>query len=350
MPRYLVTGGAGFIGSALCLCLLEEEGAEVVALDSMTYAANPVTLDMLARQPGFRHVREDIRNGDAVSEIVLRTQPDVIFHLAAETHVDRSIDSSGAFVLTNIVGTHNMLQAARRWHDQLSADQARRFRFIHISTDEVFGALGETGQFSETTAYDPSSPYSASKAGSDHLVRAWHSTYGLPTIISNCSNNYGPRQFPEKIIPLMILKALHGEDLPVYGDGRNVRDWLYVDDHARALMRMAHAGMPGEVYCVGGRCELTNIDLVQSVCSLLDRKRPGPRPYAEQIRFVQDRPGHDFRYAIDAGKIHRDLGWLPQTDFTKGLEKTIDWYLANENWWRPIRDGLYQGQRLGSVA
>ena len=348
MTRYLVTGGVGFIGSALCLRLLEGQGNEVVAVDKMTYAANPVTLAELKRHAGFRHVLADVRDAAAMDELVMRERPAAIFHLAAETHVDRSIDAAGDFVLTNVIGTYNMLQAARRLHNAFDAGEADRFRFIHVSTDEVFGSLGDTGLFSETTAYDPSSPYSASKAGSDHLVRAWQRTYGLPAIVSNCSNNYGPRQFPEKLIPLTILKAMRGEALPVYGTGMNVRDWLQVEDHARALMLMAEKGKPGEVYCVGGNCEQTNIDVVRSICEILDRKRPGAAPHADLIRFVTDRPGHDFRYAINAARIRDELGWAPRTDFMTALERTVDWYLDNEVWWRPILDTNYSGQRLGT--
>ncbi|KJS28176.1 MAG: dTDP-glucose 4,6-dehydratase [Hyphomonadaceae bacterium BRH_c29] len=350
MARYIVTGGAGFIGSAVCFQLLVEEDAEVIAVDKMTYAANPATLDLLGKHQGFRHVRADIRDAAAMDELVSREQPDAIFHLAAESHVDRSIDGAGEFVMTNVVGTFVMLQAARRLYDQLDAEAADRFRFLHISTDEVFGSLGEADHFSEETGYNPSSPYSASKAGSDHLVRAWYRTYGLPTIVSNCSNNYGPRQFPEKLIPLMILKALAGEALPVYGTGQNVRDWLHVDDHARALRLMVDKSEPGEVYCLGGDCERTNLEIVEAICNILDRKRPKDAPHKRLIEFVQDRPGHDFRYAVDAGKITRELGWTRRNGFEAGLEATVDWYLANEVWWRPIQDGQYRGQRLGTAV
>lgn len=350
MAKYLITGGAGFIGSALCLHLLNEQGIEVVAVDKMTYAANPATLEILKRNQGFRHVAADVRDAAVMDELVLREQPDVVFHLAAETHVDRSIDAAGEFIFTNVIGTYNMLQAVRRFHDTLGAEQAKRFRFVHVSTDEVFGSLEADGQFTEATAYDPSSPYSASKAGADHLVRAWRRTYGLPAIISNCSNNYGPRQFPEKLIPLMILKGLEGAPLPVYGTGQNVRDWLHVDDHARALALLAEKGRPGEVYCVGGDSERTNLQIVEHLCAILDRKHPAGAPHARLISFVEDRPGHDFRYAIDAKKIRNELGWAPRVDFEAGLGATVDWYVSNDAWWRPLRETGYQGQRLGTAV
>lgn len=350
MKCYVVTGGAGFIGSALCHLLLSEGDTEVVAVDRMTYAANPVTLDRLNAHHGFRHVEADICDTARMVEIVRSVEPDVVFHLAAETHVDRSIDGPAEFVTTNVLGTYAMLEAARSLWTGLQAEAAGRFRFVHISTDEVFGSLGEEGHFIETTRYDPSSPYSASKAGSDHLARAWHRTYGLPVVISNCSNNYGPRQFPEKLIPLMVINALEGRPLPVYGTGMNVRDWLHVEDHARALKMMAERGEPGEVYCVGGGSERTNLQIVHEVCRILDSRRPGSASHADLIEFVTDRPGHDFRYAIDASKIDEKLGWTPIHDFKAGLEATVDWYLANEDWWRPLREKHYRGERLGVRA
>lgn len=345
--KYLVTGGAGFIGSALCLKLLNEASGEVVCLDRLSYAANPVTVTQLQAFDRFRMVKQDIRDTEAVCNLVAEEKPDIIFHLAAETHVDRSIDSAGAFIETNILGTYSLLEAARSHHQTLPASPAASFRFVHISTDEVFGSLGDTGAFTEETPYDPSSPYSASKAGSDHLVNAWHRTYGLPTIISNCSNNYGPRQFPEKLIPLMILNAVAGQPLPVYGDGRNVRDWLHVDDHAAALFALAEKGKPGETYNVGGSSERSNIDVVQQICRILDKRFPDQAPHDQLIEFVADRPGHDRRYAVSTQKIEGDIGWVPSHDFESGLEATVDWYLSNEDWWRPVRDEQYGGERLG---
>jgi dTDP-glucose 4,6-dehydratase len=345
--KYLVTGGAGFIGSALCHRLMQAADAQVTVVDKMTYAANPASLASLEEQKRFRLVKADICDHDRMLELVQADAPDVIFHLAAETHVDRSIDGAGAFVQTNLIGTFVMLQAARALHERKGGTGVR---FVHVSTDEVFGSLGPEGRFEETTAYDPSSPYSATKAGADHLARAWHRTYGLPILVSNCSNNYGPRQFPEKLIPLMILNALEGCSLPVYGDGSNVRDWLHVDDHAEALVRIAEAGTPGESYAVGGDSEKANLEIVSMVCELLDARRPAGKPHADLIKFVQDRPGHDLRYAIDASKIRKELGWTPSRDFTQGLADTVDWYLAHEAWWRPLRDTVYAGDRLGTVG
>lgn len=349
MTRYLVTGGAGFIGSALCHRLLAGEGNEVVIIDKMTYAANPQTVAELARKPGFRHIKADICDAPAMEAVVAEVAPDVIFHMAAETHVDRAIDGAGVFIETNLIGTYSMLQAARRHHDSLAGGKAESFRFVHVSTDEVFGALGDEGRFDEQTAYDPSSPYSASKAGSDHLVRAWHRTYGLPVLISNCSNNYGPRQFPEKLIPLMILKCLAGEPLPVYGDGSNVRDWLHVEDHARALQMIADRGAPGRTFCVGGNSERTNLQIVEELCRIMDRRRPAGAPHSGLIEFVADRPGHDYRYAIDSRRLQDELGWAPLRDFESGLAETVDWYLSNPGWWQPLREAVYAGERLGTV-
>ena len=350
MSRYLVTGGLGFIGSALCLKLLEDPGVHVTAVDKMTYAANPETLKALSRHARFDHVQADICDIEAMQQLVNAVEPDAIFHLAAETHVDRAIDGAGVFIQTNLIGTYSLLQAARGYFDTLTGENADSFRFLHISTDEVFGSLGETGYFTEQSLYDPSSPYSASKAGSDHLVRAWHRTYGLPVNISNCSNNYGPRQFPEKLIPLMILNALEIKALPVYGDGLNVRDWLHVEDHADALIRILQAGVPGETYAVGGNCERTNIQIVRAICAELDKKIPVRAPHDRLIKFVSDRPGHDRRYAIDAHKISSELGWSPKRDFERELAETIDWYCSNEAWWRLVRDGVYAGERLGTTG
>ncbi|WP_439619559.1 dTDP-glucose 4,6-dehydratase [Hyphomonas sp.] len=344
--KYLVTGGAGFIGSALCYRLMQSPEAHVTVVDKMTYAANPASLAPLESDPRFRLVRADICDLPRMMDLVRIEAPDVIFHLAAETHVDRSIDGAGAFVQTNLIGTFAMLQAARAHFEQA---RPAGFRFVHVSTDEVFGSLGAEGLFDETTAYDPSSPYSATKAGADHLAHAWHRTYGLPVVVSNCSNNYGPRQFPEKLIPLVLLNALNGKPLPVYGDGLNVRDWLHVEDHADALLRVAEAGVPGQSYAVGGNSEKTNIEIVRLICSLLEARRPAKKPYTDLITHVIDRPGHDRRYAIDAGKIKRNLGWAPSRNFEQGLADTVDWYLANADWWRPLRDGVYAGDRLGKV-
>ena len=349
MKRYVVTGGAGFIGSALCHLLLSDAETEVVAIDRMTYAANPATLEALKTHDRFRHVAADVCDAQAMRDAVKAAEPDAVFHLAAETHVDRSIDGPADFITTNLVGTYAMLEAAREYWSGLEHDRRDAFRFVHVSTDEVFGSLGPEGVFTETTRYDPSSPYSASKAGADHLARAWQRTYGLPVVVSNCSNNYGPRQFPEKLIPLMILNGLEGKRLPIYGNGANVRDWLHVEDHARALSLMAQEGVPGEVYCVGGGAERTNLQIVRTICRILDERRPAGAPHEALIEFVEDRPAHDFRYAIDPAKIDRELGWAPEQDFEAGLAATVDWYLGNEDWWRPIREERYQGQRLGQV-
>ena len=350
MSRYVVTGGAGFIGSALCHLLLSEPGAEVIAVDRMSYAANPATLDWLRARKGFRHANADVCDARAMREIVAAAAPDTVFHLAAETHVDRSIDGPATFINTNLIGTYAMLEAARDYWGALSGAARDAFRFIHVSTDEVFGSLGAEGVFTETSNYAPSSPYSASKAGADHLARAWQRTYGLPVIVSNCSNNYGPRQFPEKLIPLMILNALQGKSLPIYGDGSNVRDWLHVEDHAEALFTMARLGKPGEVYCVGGGAERTNVEIVRDICHILDVRQPTGAPHDALVAFVDDRPAHDHRYAIDPAKIKKDLGWAPAHDFSVGLETTVDWYLDNEAWWRSMREVRYGGERLGRGA
>lgn len=345
----LVTGGAGFIGSALVRQLVAQGKHRVLNLDKLTYASTLTSLDSIADQPNYEFVRGDITDAVAVGAVLRRFDPDVVVHLAAESHVDRSIDGPGEFIQTNVVGTFTLLQAALEHWRALPEPRRSAFRFHHVSTDEVYGSLGAEGLFTEETPYDPRSPYSASKAGSDHLVSAWHHTYGLPTLITNCSNNYGPYHFPEKLIPLVTLKALEGAPLPVYGKGENVRDWLFVEDHARALQTVFERGKPGETYNVGGNAERRNIDVVQRICEILDRLRPRAdgKSYAEQISFVTDRPGHDLRYAIDASKLKRELGWEPRETFETGLEKTVAWYLANEAWWRPIQERSYAGQRLG---
>lgn len=347
--RVLVTGGSGFIGSAVVRLLLAETDSVVVNVDALTYAANPASLADVADHPRYRFAQADIADHAAMTALFAAHQPDRVLHLAAESHVDRSIDGPAAFIRTNIEGTYALLQAARTHYDTLSGEGRARFRFQHISTDEVFGSLGSTGQFTESTAYDPSSPYSASKAASDHLVRAWGRTFGLPVLVTNCSNNYGPRQFPEKLIPLMILNAVDGKPLPIYGRGENVRDWLHVEDHARALVQVMGRGRVGETYAVGGNAERTNIAVVQQICALLDDLLPESphRPHHRLITFVTDRPGHDARYAIDAGKIQREIGWAPKETFESGLAKTVRWYLDTPEWWQPIRDGVYRGQRLG---
>jgi dTDP-glucose 4,6-dehydratase len=345
----IVTGGAGFIGSAVVRHLIAHTESRVVVLDALTYAGN---LDSIAEAAGspryvFEHV--DIRDAAAVRRVIAEHRPRAILHLAAESHVDRSIDGPAAFIETNVVGTFNLLEAARDHWRALDPADRDRFRFHHVSTDEVYGSLGETGYFTETTPYAPNSPYAASKAASDHLARSWHHTYGLPVLVTNCSNNYGPFQFPEKFIPHMILCALEGKPLPVYGDGGNVRDWLYVEDHVRALLAVLERAAPGEVYNIGGRNERRNIDVVSRICDLLDELRPRAdgRSYREQITFVEDRPGHDRRYAIDASKIERDLGWRPEETFESGLRRTVEWYLDHEEWWSRIRSGAYRGERLG---
>ncbi len=348
-PRILVTGGAGFIGSALVRLLVLERGAQVLVVDKLTYAGNLASLRDCDGKPNFAFLQADIADAGAMQQAIAQFQPDQIMHLAAESHVDRSIEGAAPFVQTNLVGTFVLLEAARAYYNALTGAARNHFRFLHISTDEVFGSLGETGAFSETTPYDPRSPYSASKAGSDHLVNAWHHTYGLPTLLTNCSNNYGPYHFPEKLIPLTILSALHGRNLPVYGNGSNVRDWLFVEDHARALVDVLERGQVGSSYCVGGRSEKRNIDVVHTICDVLDELRPRENSYRAQINFVTDRPGHDQRYAIDPAKIENELGWKQSVNFAQGIKRTIAWYLDNEWWWRPLRDQVYAGERLGLV-
>lgn len=351
--RILITGGAGFIGSALVRHLIAHTGHEVLNLDKLTYAGNLESLHSVASNSRYEFVQADIADTDTVSAVLERFQPDAIMHLAAESHVDRSIDGPAAFIQTNIVGTYALLEATRSWWNQLPDARRTAFRFHHISTDEVYGDLhGADDLFRETTPYAPSSPYSASKAASDHLVRAWHRTYGLPVLVTNCSNNYGPYHFPEKLIPLVILNALAGKPLPVYGNGQQVRDWLFVEDHARALLEVATRGQVGETYNIGGHNEQKNLDVVHAICALLEELAPqrpaGVARYADLITYVQDRPGHDLRYAIDAGKIERELGWVPQETFASGLRKTVQWYLANLEWCRHVQDGSYQGERLGN--
>jgi dTDP-glucose 4,6-dehydratase len=345
--RILVTGGAGFIGSAVCRHLIQRTNAEVVNVDKLTYAGNPNSLKMIDCDPRYRFVRADICDEAGIGRLFAETVPDAVINLAAESHVDRSITGSRSFIETNILGTYTLLEAARRYWSGLSDEAKGGFRFLHVSTDEVYGSLGAGGFFTESTPYDPSSPYSASKASSDHLAMAWHRTYGLPVIISNCSNNYGPYHFPEKLIPLMILNALGGKLLPVYGKGANVRDWLYVDDHARALHLILIKGRPGETYNVGGRNERTNLNVVQTICRILDEIRPEEKPHYRLVTFVPDRPGHDHRYAIDATKLENELGWKAEETFASGIRKTVHWYLENEWWWGPLRKKVYRGERIG---
>ncbi len=348
--RVLVTGGAGFIGSALVRYLVSEIGADVLTVDKLTYAGNLASLKPIENAPNHRFLQVDICDRVAMNDAFATFQPDYVMHLAAESHVDRSITGAADFIQTNINGTFTMLEAARQYWSGLADDAKANFRMLHVSTDEVYGSLGDDGLFEETTPYDPSSPYSASKAASDHLATAWQRTYGLPVVISNCSNNYGPFHFPEKLIPLIILNALEGKPLPVYGNGANIRDWLYVEDHARALWLIVQKGLAGEKYNVGGRNEQKNIDVVNCICSILDELRPQSKPYAELIKYVTDRPGHDARYAIDATKLETELGWKAQENFATGIRKTVQWYLDNEWWWQPLREGVYAGERLGVLT
>ena len=347
--RVIVTGGAGFIGSALVRYLVLEKGYDVLTIDALTYAGCRESLRAVEDRANHRFLHANIRDGAAMAQAIGSFGPDRIMHLAAESHVDRSITGAADFIQTNIVGTFALLEAARGYWNGLDATAKAAFRFLHVSTDEVYGSLGDDGLFTETTPYDPSSPYSASKAASDHLAKAWERTYGLPVVVSNCSNNYGPYHFPEKLIPLTILNALDGRPLPVYGKGENVRDWLFVDDHARALDVIIERGRVGETYNVGGRNERKNIDVVRRICAVLDALVPGETPREELISFVTDRPGHDARYAIDATKLEDELGWRAKETFDTGIEKTVQWYLDSEWWWRPLRD-RYDGARLGLDA
>lgn len=349
MKTYLVTGGAGFIGANFVLAMIRRGDVRVINLDALTYAGNLDTLAEILEHPRHVFVHGDIRDRTLVKQLLAEHRPQAVVNFAAESHVDRSIDSPGDFIQTNVVGTFELLEAARGYWSGLNASEKQAFRFLHVSTDEVYGTLGPTGAFTETTPYAPNSPYSASKAGADHLVRAYHHTYGLPTLTTNCSNNYGPYQFPEKLIPLAIQKALRGEAIPVYGDGQQVRDWLYVEDHCRAVARVLTAGRPGEVYNIGGHNEKPNLEVVQTLCRLLDELVPGSphAPHDKLITFVKDRPGHDRRYAIDASKIKNELGWSPEETFESGIRKTVQWYLDNENWVQRVTSGAYRGERLG---
>ena len=346
--RVLVTGGAGFIGSALVRHLVLDKQYEVLNVDALTYAGNLASLRTVEDQPNYRFLKANICDRAAMTEAFESFRPDRVMHLAAESHVDRSITGAAEFVETNIIGTFTLLDVALAYWRTLGGAERERFRFLHVSTDEVYGSLGAEGLFTEETPYDPSSPYSASKASSDHLAKAWQRTYGLPVVVSNCSNNYGPYHFPEKLIPLTILNALAGDRLPVYGRGENVRDWLFVEDHARALDIIIERGRVGETYNVGGRNERRNIDVVETICAVLDKLVPGDRPCTELIEFVTDRPGHDARYAIDATKLESELGWRAKDDFDSGIAKTVEWYLDNAWWWQPLRKD-YAGQRLGLI-
>lgn len=351
--RILITGGAGFIGSAVVRHIIENTQDSVVNIDKLTYAGNLSSLNSVSSSDRYAFERVDICDAQELKRVFEKYKPNRVMHLAAESHVDRSIDGPDAFITTNIVGTYTLLEASRRFYMTLDDHEKNCFLFHHISTDEVYGDLGAEGLFTETTSYEPSSPYSATKASSDHLVRAWYRTFGLPALVTNCSNNYGPYHFPEKLIPLTILNALAGKPLPIYGDGSQVRDWLYVEDHARALYDVISRGIAGETYNIGGHNEQQNIDVVNTICDILDEIKPdkplGVQRYRDLITFVDDRPGHDVRYAIDASKIERELGWLPQESFESGIRKTVQWYLSNELWWQQVLDGSYQGQRLGVI-
>ena len=351
MPTWLVTGGAGFIGGNFVLRAVAE-GIRVINLDALTYAGNLDTLAPLDGNPDHVFVQGNIGDAELVARLLAEYQPDAVLNFAAESHVDRSIDGPGAFIQTNVVGTLALLEAVRDYWRSLQGERRDAFRFLHVSTDEVYGSLGDTGKFTETTPYAPNSPYSASKAASDHLVRAFHHTYGLPVLTTNCSNNYGPYHFPEKLIPLVIARALAGEALPVYGDGKNVRDWLFVGDHCSAIRTVLEKGRVGETYNVGGDAERQNIEVVETICRLLDERRPRQdgKPRASQISFVADRPGHDRRYAIDASKLKNELGWQPRHTFEQGIAETVDWYLDNQDWVKRVLDGSYRLERIGTAA
>ncbi len=352
METILVTGGAGFIGGNFVRFLIDRTAVRVLNLDLLTYAGNRDSLADLEGDPRYRFVRGDIGDPALVARLLRDQRPDAIVNFAAESHVDRSIDGPAAFIRTNVLGTFNLLDQTRAWWSGLPADAREDFRFLHVSTDEVYGSLGKEGRFTESSPYAPNSPYSASKAASDHLVRAWHHTYGLPVLTTNCSNNYGPYQFPEKLIPLMILKARAGEPLPIYGDGGNVRDWLYVEDHCRAIWRVLEAGRPGAIYNVGGDSERTNLEVVDTLCAVLDELLPDSphRPHATLKTFVPDRPGHDRRYAIDATRLKTELGWRPRESFESGLRHTVQWYIEHPQWVQRVMDGSYRGERLGAGA
>ncbi len=351
--KILVTGGAGFIGSAVVRYLISETKHRVANVDKLTYAGNLESLESVSGNERYSFHKLDIVDQSSIEALFREFQPDIVMHLAAESHVDRSITGPADFIQTNIVGTYVMLEAARKYWSGLDEADKGRYRFHHISTDEVYGSLGDEGLFTEESIYDPSSPYSSSKASSDHLVRAWERTYGLPAIVTNCSNNYGPYQFPEKLIPLMILNALEGKPLPIYGKGDQIRDWLHVEDHARALYKVVTEGAPGETYNIGGHNEKTNMEVVETLCAILDELRPdlpnGINSYSELITHVADRPGHDLRYAIDASKIQHDLGWVPEETFESGIRKTVEWFLANSEWCNNVLDGSYQRERLGLI-
>lgn len=348
--RVMITGGAGFIGSAVCRQLVLGHQADVMNVDKLTYASNLASLDPVAGRPNYQFQRLDICDRQGLDRILATFEPDAIIHLAAESHVDRSIAGPSAFIATNVVGSYTLLEATRAYFSGLKGVRRTDFRFVHVSTDEVYGSLGATGLFVEETPYRPSSPYSASKAASDHLAHAWGKTYGLPVIVSNCSNNYGPYQFPEKLIPLMILNAIDRQPLPVYGNGSNIRDWLYVEDHAEGLIRLLTHGRPGESYNFGGHCERSNLDVVNLVSEFYDDIEAPAVPTRSLVTFVKDRPGHDLRYAIDASKARRELGWEPRRTFEEGLRATVEWYVENRAWWAPIRSGVYDGRRLGLLS
>lgn len=347
--KIIVTGGAGFIGSALVRMIINETNHEVLNIDKLTYAGHLESLESVADSNRYQFEQVDIGDSEAINRIFNEFKPEAIMHLAAESHVDRSIDGSSEFIITNINGTHTLLEEAKQYWQALDDEQKDNFCFLHVSTDEVYGELGDEGFFTEETPYDPRSPYSTSKASSDHLVRAWHHTYGLPTMITNCSNNYGPYQFPEKLIPVVILKALQGKEIPVYGTGENVRDWLYVDDHVRALLKVVQEGVPGETYNIGGHNEKQNLEVVHTICDTLNTLVPKEANYKDQISFVTDRPGHDFRYAIDASKIEKELGWTPKETFETGIKKTIQWYLDNIDWCEAVTENNYDLERLGTA-